>query len=63
MAGQYSVLLTGTSLPLAAEEGLVVSVLGDRERGRSSSVSPSGSLGSSKFILPDRPDEGEEVKV
>lgn len=57
--GAFLVLLTVTSLPLAAEAGLVVSALGDRERVRSSSASSSGSLDSSKFILPDRPGEGE----
>lgn len=56
-------LLTGMSLPLAAEAGLVVSALGDRDRDRSSSTSSSCSLASSKFMLPDRPGEGEEVKL
>lgn len=53
---------TGTSLPLAAEEGLVVSVWGDSERGRTSSASSSCSLASSKFILPDRPGEWKQAK-
>lgn len=56
-------LLTGMSWPLAAEAGLVASALGDRDRDRSSSTSSSCSLASSKFMLPDRPGEGEEVKL
>lgn len=55
-------LLTPASLPLAAEAGLV-SVFGDRELVRSSSASSSCSLASSKFMLPDRPVDGEEAKV
>lgn len=52
-------LLTGVSLPLEAEAGLATSLPGDRDGGRSSSAPSSSSLGSSKFMLPDRPAGGE----
>lgn len=43
------------SLPLEAEEGLVVSPLGDRDGVVSSPVGSSRSLVSSKFMLPHSP--------
>ncbi|TNN68798.1 hypothetical protein EYF80_020986 [Liparis tanakae] len=63
LAAAFTALLTGMSLPLAAEAGLVLPALGDRERERSSSASSSRSLSSSKFMLPDRPGETEVAMV